>query len=211
MNLILRILKPYIGICKHLPVYSTICRYIFEFRFVPEDSSTTRPCRPKVRTASQESSHSRCRGLQIPPARLTAARSSLSFQSIRTPTSSWSLRARFARATCPRDVLNDQFRGLDASSGRAVVSIADADQPLAITREQLFRTRHPGTQRQPDFHRTPRPLNARGGEPCTGARVRRILALSYGLTPGFRIEGSSFRIRPRRFACRGLRFARDAR
>src|SRR5207244_4915571 len=37
-----------------------------------------------------------------------------------------------------------------------------------ITLEQLFRARHPGTQLQPDFHRTPRPLNARGGEPCAG-------------------------------------------
>jgi len=46
--------------------------------------------------------------------------------------------ARFARATRPRDVLNDQLCGLDASPGRPVVSIADADQPLAITSEQLF-------------------------------------------------------------------------
>src|SRR6266581_8580262 len=92
MNLILRILKPYIGICKHLPVHGTICRYIFEFCFVPEGSSTTRPCRPSARTTSHESSHSRWRGLQMPPARLTAVRSSLSFQLIRTPTRSWSLR-----------------------------------------------------------------------------------------------------------------------
>src|SRR2546425_1302088 len=47
--------------------------------------------------------------------------------------------ARFARATRPRDVLNDQLCGLDASPGRPVVSIADADQPFAITSEQLFR------------------------------------------------------------------------
>lgn len=33
MNLIPDILKPYIGICKHLPVYSTMCRYIFGFHF----------------------------------------------------------------------------------------------------------------------------------------------------------------------------------
>src|SRR5260221_572673 len=36
--------------------------------FSPGNYSTTRPCRPKVRTASQESSHNRCRGLQMPPA-----------------------------------------------------------------------------------------------------------------------------------------------
>src|SRR2546428_1559940 len=49
MNVHRAIVKPYIGICKHLSVYSTICRYIFGFRFVLEDISTTRPCRPKAR------------------------------------------------------------------------------------------------------------------------------------------------------------------
>src|SRR6267378_2091714 len=44
-----------------------------------------------------------------------------------------------ARATRPRDVLDNQLCGLDASAGRSVVSIADADQPLAITSEELFR------------------------------------------------------------------------
>src|SRR6266852_9244226 len=71
MNLIPDILKPYVGVCKYLPVYSTTCRHIFGFHFPPGSYSTTRPCRPKVPTASQESSHSRCRGLQMPPARLT--------------------------------------------------------------------------------------------------------------------------------------------
>src|SRR6266704_3549929 len=139
MNLILRILKPYIGICKHLPVHGTICRYIFEFCFVPEGSSTTRPCRPSARTTSHESSHSRWRGLQMPPARLTR----------------------------PGYVLNDQLGGLDASPGRPVVSITDADQPLAIACEQLLRACHPRTQRQPDFHRRLSALNPRGGGPCT--------------------------------------------
>src|SRR6266487_3139014 len=57
MNAHRAIVKPYIGTCKHLSVYSTICRYIFGFHFVLEDTSTTRPCRPKARTAAQESSH----------------------------------------------------------------------------------------------------------------------------------------------------------
>src|SRR6266700_2699141 len=100
MNLIPDILKPYIGICKHLPLYSSIRRYIFGLRFVPEDSSTTCPCRP---------------------------------------------------------------------------------------------------------------LNARGGEPCTGRGSDGFLLYHTASLRGSHLEGRSVRIRPRRFAFRGLRVARDAR
>jgi len=51
--------------------------------------------------------------------------------------------ARLARAARPRDVLNDQFGCFDASSGRLVVSIADANQPLSVSRQQFFRACRP--------------------------------------------------------------------
>src|SRR6266853_1072807 len=167
--------------------------------------STTRLCRPKVRTASQESSHNRCRGLQMPPARLTAARSSLSFQPIRTPTRSRSLRrglrARLAHATSSTISSAVLMRLPVARS----YQIADADQPLAITSEQPLCARHTGTQRQPDFHRTLRPLNARGGEPCAGRGSDGFLLYHTASLRGSHLEGRSVRIRPRRFARRDLR------
>src|SRR5258708_33140949 len=108
MNLIPDILKPYIGICKHLPAYSTICRYIFGFRFFPENYSTPRPCRPKFPSDSS-------------------------------------------------------------------------------------------------------PSNARGGEPCTGHGSDGFLLYHTASLRGSHLEGRSVRIRPRRFAFRGLRVASDAR
>src|SRR5258706_3092842 len=144
MNLIPGILKPYIGICKHLPVYSTICRYVFGFRFSPENSRRPGRGGTKVRTAFQESSHNRCRGLQMPPALDRRAQFGL-VPGDPNADELAVVAARFARATRPRDVLDNQLCGLDASPGRSVVSIADADQPIAITGQQLFRACHPRT------------------------------------------------------------------
>src|SRR2546429_6002748 len=55
------------------------------------------------------------------------------------------------------------------------------------------------------------PLNARGGEPCTGRGSDGFLLYHTASLRGSHLEGRSVRIRPRRFAFRGLRVARDAR
>src|SRR6266571_2696884 len=144
MNLIQDILKPYIGICKHLPVYSTICRYIFGFHFLPGKLLDD----PAVQAQSADCVPGEFpQPLSRPPdtARALDCRAQFALFPV-DPNADQVVvvAARFARATCPRDVLNDQFRGLDASSGRAVVSIADADQPLAITREADSRAQGAG-------------------------------------------------------------------
>src|SRR5712672_3244091 len=64
-------------------------------------------------------------------------------------------------------------------------------------------TRRPG--------RTPRPWNARGGEPRTGHGSDGFLLYHTASLRGSHLEGRSVRIRTRRFAFRGLRVARDAR
>ena len=139
MNLIPDILKPYIGICKHLPVYSTICRYIFGFHFFPgkllDDSAVQAQSADCVPGEFPQP-------LSRPPdaARALDCRAQFAlFPADPNADEVAVVAARFARATRPRDVLNNQLCGLDASPGRSVVSIADADQPLAITSEQLFR------------------------------------------------------------------------
>src|SRR6267143_3387609 len=135
MDLIPDILKPYIGICKHLPVYSTICRYIFGFRFSRKLLDD-----PAVQAQSADCVPGEFpQPLSRPPdaARALDCRAQFALFPIDPNADEVVVvAARFARATRPRDVLNDQLCGLDASPGRSVVSIVDADQPLAITSEQ---------------------------------------------------------------------------
>src|SRR5258706_9488492 len=139
MNLIPGILKPYIGICKHLPVYSTICRYIFGFRFFPGELLDD----PAVQTQGADCVPGEFpQPLSRPPdaARALDRRAQLGlFPGDPNADEVAVVAAGFARAARPRDVLDNQLCGLDASPGRSVVSIADEDQPLAITSEQLFR------------------------------------------------------------------------
>ena len=131
MNMVPDILKPYIGICKHLPVYTTICRYIFGFHFPGKLLDD-----PAVQAQSADGVPGEFpQPLSRPPdaARALDCRAQFAlFPGDPNADEVVVVAARFARATRPRDVLDNQLCGLDAPTGLPVVSIADADQPLAI-------------------------------------------------------------------------------
>ena len=137
MNFNRVILKPYTGICKHLPAYRTICRYIAPV------------CTGVVLTPSRRDG--RC------PARAPLPRT---FPKVFAVAAAHAdevviVAPRTPRPPAPSGFLDDELDGLQPPAAGFVVEVAHAYEARAVASDEPLRPRHAGTQGQPGFHESP--------------------------------------------------------
>src|SRR3979411_606900 len=147
-------LKRYIGICKHIPVHRTICRYIDRVCTGASSSSdhsmTDAECAhgvpghlPELLPRSPDCACLFHRGAQFRFVPRDPHADDVVIVAPWTP-----------RAAAPRRLLDDEFDRLQPPAADFVVEGAHEKEAPAVACNQPLRARHARTQRQSDFHRT---------------------------------------------------------